>query len=110
MYTTKYDACWKENIKLCKANDLIAELVQHIPPKHLIRYYGLYAGRTKGKAFKNDSLVKYGYAPVPQKIPEHASDPEMEMTSNKTSRRSWARLKQQVEDANSAGKPRFRGG
>jgi hypothetical protein len=40
IYTTKYNEYWKENIKLFKANDFIAELTQHIPPKnkHLIRY------------------------------------------------------------------------
>jgi hypothetical protein len=71
------------------AGDFIAELTQHIPPKHkhLIRYYGLYSNRTKGKANKDGSLTKYGYTPVPLKLPEHASDPEMETVSNKALRR-----------------------
>jgi hypothetical protein len=30
---TKYNAYWKENIKFFKANDFIAELTKHIPPK-----------------------------------------------------------------------------
>jgi len=96
IYTMKYNEYWKEN--LFKANDFIAELTQHIPPKpkHLIRYYGLYSSRTKGKANKDGSRMKYGYTPAPQKLPEYASDPEMETVSNKASRRSWARLIQKV--------------
>jgi hypothetical protein len=33
-YHTKYNGYWKENIKLFKVNDFIAELTMHIPPKH----------------------------------------------------------------------------
>ena len=32
IYKAKYTKYWKENIKLFKANDFIAELTQHIPP------------------------------------------------------------------------------
>ena len=98
IYKTKYNEYWKENIKLFKANDFIAELTQHIPPKHkhLIRYYGLYSSRTKGKADKDGSLTKYGYTPAPKKTPGHAADPEMETVSNKASRRSWAQLIQKI--------------
>ena len=90
IYTTRYSEYWKQNIKLFKAGDFIAELTQHIPPKHkhLILYYGLYSSRTKGKVVKGGSLEKFGYTPVPQKIPEHTDDPEMETMSNKASRRS----------------------
>jgi len=43
LYHTKYNDYWKENIKLFKVGDFIAELTMHIPPKHkhLIRYYCL---------------------------------------------------------------------
>jgi hypothetical protein len=101
IYKTKYNAYWKENIKLFKANDFIAELTQHIPPKHkhLIRYYGLYSSRTKGKANKVGSLTKYGYTPPPKNTPEHASDPKTETVSNKASRLSWARLIQKIYEA-----------
>jgi len=63
LYHTKYNDYLGENIKLLKAADFIAELTQHIPPKHkhLIRYYGLYSSRTKGKASKDGSLTKCGY-------------------------------------------------
>jgi hypothetical protein len=96
IYKTKYNEYFKENIKLFKAGDFIAELTQHIPPKHkhLIRYYGLYSSRTKGKTAKNGSLAKFGYKATPGKKP--AQEPETETISNKASRRSWARLIQKV--------------
>ena len=98
LYHTKYNDYWKENIKLLKAADFIAELTQHIPPKHkhLIRYYGLYSSRTKGKAAKDGSLAKFGYNAAHKKGPDHTSDPEMEIVSNKALKQSWARLIQKV--------------
>jgi hypothetical protein len=98
IYKTKYNEYWKENIKLFKANDFIAELTQHIPPKHkhLIRYYGLYSSRTKGKAHKDGSLAKYGYRARPKKTTEKFPDIEIQSVTNKAARRSWARLIQKV--------------
>ena len=98
IYKTKYNEYCKENIKLFKAGNFIAELTQHIPPKHkhLIRYYGLYSSRTKGKAHKDGSLAKYGYRARPKKTTDKLPDSEMESVSNKASRRSWARLIQKV--------------
>jgi hypothetical protein len=60
---TKYNVHWKDNIKLFKVTDFIAELTQHIPPKHkhLIRYYGLCSSRTKRKTSKDRSLTQFGY-------------------------------------------------
>ena len=34
IYTTKYNEYWKQNMKLFKAGDFIAELTQYIPQKH----------------------------------------------------------------------------
>jgi len=70
----------------------------HIPPKHkhLIRYYGLYSSRTKGKTSKDGSLTKFGYNAAAENKPEYASGSEMETVSNKISRQSWARLIQKV--------------
>jgi hypothetical protein len=98
IYRTKYNEYWGENIKVFKAADFIAELTIHIPPKHkhLIRYYGLYSSRTRGKANKDGSLAKYGYISTPQETPGQDSNIEMENVSNKASRRSWARLIQKV--------------
>jgi hypothetical protein len=104
IYKTKYNEYWKENIKLFKVTERSEGMpvvltilspsspnISHPKLGHRIRYYGLYSSRTRGKAVKDFSLVKYGYTPVPQKVPEHAADPEMETTSNKASRRNWAR-------------------
>jgi hydroxymethylpyrimidine pyrophosphatase-like HAD family hydrolase len=98
IYKTKYNEYFKKNIKLFSAADFIAELTMHIPPKHkhLIRYYGLYSSRTRGKATRDGSLAKYGYTSTPQETPGQDSDLEMENVSNKASRRSWARLIQKV--------------
>ena len=76
IYRTKYNEYWKENIKLFKAADFIAKLTLHIPPKHkhLIRYYGLYSSRTKGKAHKDGNLAKYGYRARPKKTTDKLPD------------------------------------
>jgi hypothetical protein len=98
IYKTKFNEYWKESIKYFKATDFIVELTQHITPKHkhLIRYYGLYSSRIKGKTAKDSSLTKFGCNTVPRKKPAHASDPEMESVSSKASMRRWARLIQKV--------------
>ena len=48
---TKYSQYFKQNLHMFDALDFLAELTQHIPPKglQLIRRYGLYASRTKGR-------------------------------------------------------------
>ncbi len=87
-----------------KALDFIAELTQHIPPKHkhLIRYYGLYSSRTKGKTLRDGSMVKFGYPVASGKKPSQAPDPGecrhslMDTVSSKALRRNWARLIQRV--------------
>ena len=98
-YHTKYNEYWGENVKLFKASDFIAELTQHIPPKHkhLIRYYGLYSSRTKGKAKQVGRYEKFG-------IKVNASDETAltdtedykEVMDSKGSKRAWARLIQKI--------------
>ena len=84
--------------RLFKAANFIAGLTVHIPPKHkyLIRYYGPYSSRTKGKATKDGRLAKFGYTPATKKIIDQASDLGMEIVSNKASRRSRVRLIQKL--------------
>jgi len=83
-----------------KAIDFIAELTRHIPPKHkhLIRYYGLYSSRTKGKANKDGSLAQFGYkSKTAEDVkPEGPPDGSKETVSSRTSRQSCARLIQKV--------------
>ncbi|TVQ37628.1 MAG: hypothetical protein EA384_11385 [Spirochaetaceae bacterium] len=51
LFHTKYSDYFKQNMHLFDALDFLAEFTQHIPPKRLqlIRRYGLYASRTKGR-------------------------------------------------------------
>ena len=44
LFHTHYNEYFKENLHMFKADDFLAELTQHIPPKgvQLIRRYGLY--------------------------------------------------------------------
>jgi hypothetical protein len=51
LFHTKYSEYFKQNLHMFDALDFLAELTQHIPPKRLqlIRRYGLYASRTKGR-------------------------------------------------------------
>ena len=90
IYRTKYNEYWGENIKVFKAVDFIAELTIHIPPKHkhLIRYYGLYSSRSKGKANKDGSLVRFTYRPETSVDVQLVGAPDEypEAVSNKASR------------------------
>jgi hypothetical protein len=51
LFHTKYSDYFDQNVHLFGALDFLAELTQHLPPKglQLIRRYGLYASRTKGR-------------------------------------------------------------
>jgi len=72
----------------------------HIPTKHkhLIRYYGLYSSRTKGKVNKDGSIAKFAYRHETSGDvqPEQSSDDYTETVSSKASRQSWARLIQKI--------------
>ena len=48
---TTYSQYFKQNVHIFDALDFLADRTQHIPPKkiQLIRRYGLYASRTKGR-------------------------------------------------------------
>jgi hypothetical protein len=60
IFKTKYNAYFKENLKVFTAEDFIAELTQHIPPARvrLIRYYGLYSSKSRGKWKEWSHVVK----------------------------------------------------
>ena len=51
MFHTTYSEYFGENTHLFDALDFLAELTQHVPPRRvqLIRRYGLYSSRTKGR-------------------------------------------------------------
>ncbi len=84
IFKTKYNQYFKENVKVYDAVDFIHHLAQHIPPKgaHLIRYYGLYASRTKGKRLAENNTAHYEQG-------------EQDLNKKKM-RKAWARLIQKV--------------
>jgi hypothetical protein len=103
LFHTKYSEYFKQNVHLFDAVDFLAELTQHIPPKglQLIRRYGLYASRTKGRwnempwvaerapagwkaAHQRDGVADdLGYEPLSD------GDEEVSVDARK---RAWARL------------------
>jgi len=112
IYKTKYNEYFKENIKLFKVTErsegmpvVQAILSQSSPSrillpkhKHLIRYYGLYSSRSKGKANKDGSLARFTYRPETSGDVQLVGSPDEypETVSSRASRRSWARLIQKV--------------
>ncbi|GAJ22053.1 unnamed protein product [marine sediment metagenome] len=95
MYKTKYNDYFGKNIQLFTTNDFIAELTTHIPPKykHLIRYYGFYSSRSRGKATKDDSLDKFGWGASSEEEPKKEQEENpVETLSEKKSKQTWARL------------------
>jgi len=60
LFHTKYSEYFKENVHMFDAMDFLAELTQHIPPKgtHLIRRYGLYSSRIKGRWEELDHVAE----------------------------------------------------
>ena len=102
--TPKYNDYFKENFRIFKALDFIAEVTAHIPPKNkqYIRRYGLYSSRTRGIWERSSFIVKL--APVLWKdkhakttqadgpVPETCENP----VSNKEQNSTWARLIKKV--------------
>jgi hypothetical protein len=103
LFHTTYSEYFKQNLHMFNALDFLAELTQHIPPKRLqlIRRYGLYASRTKGRweqmpwvaerspdgwkaAHQRDGVADdLGYEPLSD------GDEEVDINARK---RAWARL------------------
>lgn len=98
LYHTKYNEYFKENIKLFSATDFIADLTIHIPPKgkHLIRYYGLYASRTKGKARQDGRFEKYGIGLINNSDVNNQGIVVENEANSKSSKQAWAKLIQKV--------------
>ena len=99
IYRTKYNQYFGENIKLLTAVEFIALLTAHIPDKHkhLIRYYGLYSSRSKGKARVDGSLDKFGFGMKrPDDPAAGASSEPVETISRQQAKSAWARMIQKV--------------
>jgi len=97
LYHIKYNDYFKENVKLFRATDFIADLTVHIPPKgkHLIRYYGSYASRTKGKTRQEGRFKKFGVGINNKSDSDNQEIVGIEV-SEKSSRHAWAMLIKKV--------------
>ncbi len=106
IFKTKYNAYFKENLKVYDPVEFIGLAAQHIPvPRiRLIRYFGLYSSKSRGKWNDWDHVVKH----APQGWKEQygmeiKEDAEVykeicavDTTSHKKSKASWARLIQKI--------------
>ena len=103
LFHTTYSDYFKENVHMFDALDFLAELTQHIPPKRLqlIRRYGLYASRTKGRWDQMPHIAERAPEGWKASHPEAAPHPEdqgfeplpdgQEVDIN-SRKRAWARL------------------
>lgn len=100
LFHTTYSEYFKQNLHMFDALDFIAELTQHIPPKRLqlIRRYGLYASRTKGRwedmpwvSERAPEGWKDSHSTITDLGSEALAESEEEVDSD-DSKRAWARL------------------
>jgi len=96
---TKYNQYFGENVKVWEANDFIADLTLHIPCNnlHLIRYYGLYSSRSRGKWKDLPHILRLsplGWLKKQEVLSiEYEEKQDLpEPVQNKCSRKAWARL------------------
>jgi len=97
---TKYNKYFKENLKVFKAEEFIAQLTQHVPPPRMrvIRYYGLYSSRSRQKWKEWNYVSQHapdGWKNVHQE--NDAADEKDDITENETTvafsgKSTWARL------------------
>lgn len=83
-------------------DEFIALLTFHIPEKHkhLIRYYGIYSSRSKGKARVDGSLDKFGFGMGKKDEPAPGSPGNLvETISRRQARSAWARMIRKVYEA-----------
>ncbi|MBA7494163.1 hypothetical protein ES702_04736 [subsurface metagenome] len=91
-----------KNLKVFDACDFIAAIVSHIPPPrlHLIRYYGLYASRSKGKWAENDHIVRLAPEGWKKKLSQNYlgkdNETKPQEIPDRLQRSAWARLIKKV--------------
>jgi len=62
----------------------------------LIRYYGIYSSRSKGKAREDGSLDKFGFGMSPDNSVEKEPANSMETITRQQAKSAWARMIQKV--------------
>ena len=103
LFHTTYSEYFKENVHLFDAVDFLAELTQHLPPRRvqLIRRYGLYSSRTKGRWSQMPHVVarapqgwRASHAPDASAPDDPGFEPldDSEEVSVNARNRAWARL------------------
>ena len=103
IFKTKYNAYFKENVKLYDPIEFIALAAQHIPVfrVRLIRYFGFYSSKSRGKWQEWDHVKKHsplGWREqngLEKELDDNdkLDDPcDVDDTSHKKSKASWARL------------------
>jgi len=83
---------------LLTAVEFIALLTAHIPDKHkhLIRHYGIYSSRSKGKARADGNLDKFGFGMSLDNSREKEPSDSMETITRQQAKSAWARMIQKV--------------
>lgn len=102
--TPKYNDYFKENFRIFDALDFIALVTSHIPPKHkqLIRRYGLYSSRSRGKWEDQEHIVKLAPEGWKEKKESETIYEEVNEENTKSpvgtkkQRSTWARLIKKV--------------
>ena len=101
IYRSRRSYHTKANFQVFTANDFLAAVVDHIPPKgqQTIRYYGLYSNRSRGSARPTHPIVvppPRTKKPPPEKPQEEATQilliPPPEKTTSRAMRPLWRDL------------------
>jgi len=109
LYHTAYNPYFRTNLKVFRATDFIAELLQHLPDPRLrwIRRYGLYSSRSRGTWPRKAHLMRLApegwrqYHAVQDVLRIGSVDEKYAETSvsSRESRSAWARLIAKVYEA-----------
>ncbi len=102
IFKTKYNAYFKGNQKIFDPVHFLGLVAQHIPVSkvRLIRYYGLYSSKSKGKWADWEHVIKHAPEGWKEqngvKISEDDAVPEekcdIDSALHKKSKKNWARL------------------
>lgn len=103
LFHTTYSDYFKENMHMFDAPDFIAELTQHVPPKgvQLIRRYGLYSSRIKGRWTNMPHVARYAPAAWKEEHMETEVNgqrpgleplPDVDRVDSNIYKQAWARL------------------
>ena len=106
IFKTKYNAYFKENLKVYDPVEFIGLATQHIPvPRvRLIRYFGLYSSKSRGKWEDWDHVTKHAPEGWKEQYGIETSDKagdfeetcDVDALSHRKSKASWARLIQKI--------------